>query len=129
MGRSIVFALNGLYHNGQINDIFCLNGLYYSGSGVTTMGSDRANPGAPNHNEPNGGPQARAVEQKHWPGQGCIKYFIFWDHKANKNIFCMQTLGILCLNLITKQNSVHSMHHFIRFETKIDVFYPASSGF
>ena len=61
--------------------------------------------------------------------QGCIKYFIFWDHKANKNIFCMQTLGILCLNLITKQNSVHSMHHFIRFETKIDVFYPARSGF
>ena len=38
--------------------------------------------------------------------QGCIKYFIFWGHNANKNIFCMQTLGILCLNLITKQNSV-----------------------
>ena len=37
-------------------------------SGVTTMGSDRANPGAPNHNGPNGGPQAQAVEQKHWPG-------------------------------------------------------------
>jgi hypothetical protein len=33
MGRSIVSALNGLYHNGQINDndIFCLNGLYYNG--------------------------------------------------------------------------------------------------
>jgi hypothetical protein len=37
-------------------------------SGVTTMGSDRANPGAPNQNGPNGGPQAQAVEQKHWPG-------------------------------------------------------------
>ena len=37
-------------------------------SGVTTMGSDRANPGAPNPNGPNGGPQAQAVEQKHWPG-------------------------------------------------------------
>jgi hypothetical protein len=35
-------------------------------SGVTTMGSDRANPGAPNPNGPNGGPQA--VEQKLWPG-------------------------------------------------------------
>ena len=51
--------------------------------------------------------------------QGCIKYFIFWDYKANENIFCTQTLGILCLNLITKQNSVYSTHHFIRFETKI----------
>jgi hypothetical protein len=30
-------------------------------SGVTTMGSDRANPGAPNQNGPNGGPQAQAV--------------------------------------------------------------------
>jgi hypothetical protein len=50
-------------------------------------------------------------------GQGCIKYFIFWDHNANKNIFCMQTLGILCLNLITKQSSVYSTHHCIRFET------------
>jgi hypothetical protein len=36
MGRSIVFALNGLYHNGQINDIFASMGsitmgieLYY----------------------------------------------------------------------------------------------------
>jgi hypothetical protein len=37
-------------------------------SGVTTMGSDRANPGAPNQNGPNGSPQAQAVEQKHWPG-------------------------------------------------------------
>ena len=36
-------------------------------SGVTTMGSDRANPGAPNPNVPNGGPEAQAVEQKHWP--------------------------------------------------------------
>ena len=27
-------------------------------SGVTTMGSDRENPGAPNLNGPNGGPQA-----------------------------------------------------------------------
>ena len=26
-------------------------------SGVTTMGSDRENPGAPNLNGPNGGPQ------------------------------------------------------------------------
>ena len=39
-----------------------------SSSGVTTMGSDRANPGTPNHNGPNGGPHAQAVEQKHWPG-------------------------------------------------------------
>jgi hypothetical protein len=49
MGRSIVFASMGLYHNGQIysfclecmgsttmvngqiKDIFCLNGLYYIG--------------------------------------------------------------------------------------------------
>ena len=31
-------------------------------SGVTTMGSDRANPGAPNPNGPNGGPQAQAVK-------------------------------------------------------------------
>jgi hypothetical protein len=57
--------------------------------------------------------------------QCCIKCFIFWDHKANKNIFCKQTLGILCfyLNLIiTKQDSVYSMHHFIRYEIKIDVF-------
>jgi hypothetical protein len=37
--------------------------------------------------------------------QGCIKYFIL--NNADKNIFCMQTLGILCLNLITKQNSVY----------------------
>ena len=37
-------------------------------SGVTTMGSDRENPGAPNHNGPNGGPHAQAVEQNHWPG-------------------------------------------------------------
>ena len=38
------------------------------GSGVTTMGSDRDNPGAPNLNGPNGAPQAQAIEQKHWPG-------------------------------------------------------------
>ena len=44
MGRYIVVALNGLYHNGQINDIFCLNGpLYYNGYRMllfcpTTMG-------------------------------------------------------------------------------------------
>jgi hypothetical protein len=30
----------------------------HMGSGVTTMGSDRENPGAPNPNGPNGGPQA-----------------------------------------------------------------------
>ena len=39
-----------------------------SPSGVITMGSDRVNPGASNQNGPNGGPQAQAVEQKHWPG-------------------------------------------------------------
>jgi hypothetical protein len=36
-------------------------------SGVTTTGSDRENPGAPNPN----GPRAKtlaSVEQKHWPG-------------------------------------------------------------
>jgi hypothetical protein len=38
------------------------------------MGSDRAKPGAPNHNELNGGPQAQAVEQKHWPGRPLIYY-------------------------------------------------------
>jgi hypothetical protein len=37
-------------------------------SGVTTMGSDRENLGAPNPNGPNGGPQVRNIEQKHWPG-------------------------------------------------------------
>jgi hypothetical protein len=31
--------------------------LQYRSSGVTTMGSDRENPGAPNLNGPNGGPQ------------------------------------------------------------------------
>jgi hypothetical protein len=36
-------------------------------SGVTTMGSDRENPGAPNPNGLNGGPQAQAIQQKHWP--------------------------------------------------------------
>jgi hypothetical protein len=43
-------------------------------SGVTTMGSDRANPGALNPNEPIGGPQTQAVEQKHWPGRPLICY-------------------------------------------------------
>jgi hypothetical protein len=43
-------------------------------SGVTNMGSDRAEPGAPNPNGPNGGPQAQAVEQKHWPGRPLIYY-------------------------------------------------------
>jgi hypothetical protein len=37
-------------------------------SGVTTMGSDRENPGANNPNGLNGGPQAQAIQQKHWPG-------------------------------------------------------------
>ena len=46
---------------------------------------------------------------------GCIKYFIFWDQKANENIFFTQTLGILCfyLNLIiTKQDSVYLIDIF-----------------
>jgi hypothetical protein len=64
-------------------------------------------------------------KQKLFSHQGCIQYFIFWDHKANENIFFTQTLGILrfYLNLIiTKQDSVYSTHHFIRFEIKIGVF-------
>jgi hypothetical protein len=43
-------------------------------SGVTAMGSDRANPGAPNPNGPNRGPRAQGVEQKHWPGRPLICY-------------------------------------------------------
>jgi hypothetical protein len=35
--------------------------------GVTTMGSDRENPGAPN---PNGGPQAQAIA-RFWPSEFC----------------------------------------------------------
>jgi hypothetical protein len=42
------------------------------------MGSDRANPGAPNLNGPNGGPQAQAVEQKQWPGYVTMS---FSDHQ------------------------------------------------
>jgi hypothetical protein len=40
------------------------------------------------------------IDKENRPGgsdveaQGCIKYFIFWDHKANENIFCTQTPGI-----------------------------------
>jgi hypothetical protein len=48
------------------SEVLCLSNA--SDSGVTTMGSDRANAGAPNPNGPNGGPKAQAVEQKHWPG-------------------------------------------------------------
>jgi hypothetical protein len=48
-------------------------------SGVTTMGSDRADPGAPNPNRPNGGPKAQAIEQKHRPGRPLMCYnVVFW---------------------------------------------------
>jgi hypothetical protein len=48
-------------------------------SGVTTMGSDRATPGAPNPNRPNGGHKAQAIEQKHRPGRPLICYnVVFW---------------------------------------------------
>ena len=43
---------------------------------VTTMGSDRANPGALNPNRPNGGPKAQAIEQKHQAGRPLICYNI-----------------------------------------------------
>ena len=42
-------------------------------SGVTTMGSDRADPGVPNPIGPNGGPQAQAVEQKQIAREACEK--------------------------------------------------------
>jgi hypothetical protein len=53
-------------------------------SGVTTMGSDRANPGAPNPNGPNGGPQTQAVEQKHWPGPLICHNVVFWPSEFCK---------------------------------------------
>ena len=49
--------------------ISCWSQLFCELSGVTTMGSDRANPGAPNPNRPNGGPKAQAIEQKHRPAR------------------------------------------------------------
>ena len=36
-------------------------------------------PGGPNPNELNGGPQAQAVEQKHWPGRPLD--MLFSDHQ------------------------------------------------
>ena len=42
---------------------------FRSTSGVTTMGSDWENPGAPNPNGTSGGPQAEAVQKKNI-GQG-----------------------------------------------------------
>jgi hypothetical protein len=55
------------------------------GSGATTMGSDRANPGAPNPNGPNGGPQAQAIEEKHWPWGPLIGYnVVFWPSEFCK---------------------------------------------
>jgi hypothetical protein len=49
--------------------------LYKAVSGKTTVGSDRANPGAPNPNGPNAPPpQAQAVEQKHRPGRPLVSY-------------------------------------------------------
>jgi hypothetical protein len=39
--------------------LYCAGNLSKEASGVTTMGSDRANLGAPNPNEPNGGPRLR----------------------------------------------------------------------
>jgi hypothetical protein len=50
--------LNVKAHNGKCS---CYSGVYLYGLG-------RANPGAPNPNGPNGGPQGQVVEQKHWPG-------------------------------------------------------------
>jgi hypothetical protein len=55
-------------------------------AGITTMGSDRANPGAPNHNELNGAPQAQTVEQKLWPGRPLICY---------NHLCCFLTIRIL----------------------------------
>jgi hypothetical protein len=43
------------------------------------MGSDRANPGAPNLNGQNGPPQAQGVEQKHWPGRPLICYNVVFS--------------------------------------------------
>jgi hypothetical protein len=55
------------------------------------MGSDRANPGAPKHNGPNGGLQAQAVEQKHWPVPLICHNVVFWPSEFCK-IF-PQSLG------------------------------------
>jgi hypothetical protein len=72
--RDIIYSFN-LVATWIYIDRFCMffcslteNLRLHPGSGVTTMGSDRANPGAPNHIGPNVAPQAQAVEQKHWPG-------------------------------------------------------------
>jgi hypothetical protein len=63
----------------RFNFIHNVNGQIVLVSGVTTMGSDRANPGAPNPNRPNGGPKAQAIEQKHQPGRPLICYnVVFW---------------------------------------------------
>jgi hypothetical protein len=61
-----------------------LSTQYSYSSGVTTMGSDRANPGAPNLNGPNGGPQAQAVEQKQWPGPRICLNVVFWPSEFCK---------------------------------------------
>ena len=68
--RDIIYSFN-LVATWIYIDRFCMffcslteNLRLHPGSGVTTMGSDRTNPGAPNHNGPNVGPQAQAVEQK-----------------------------------------------------------------
>jgi hypothetical protein len=42
-------------------------------------------PGGPNPNELNGGPQAQAVEKKHWPGRPLICYnVVFWPSEFCK---------------------------------------------
>ena len=64
----------GVQHKNIYVTIVKLDHAFIAFSGVITMGSDRANRGAPNPNGPNGGPQAKAVEQKHWPGRPLIYY-------------------------------------------------------
>jgi hypothetical protein len=78
------------------------------GSGVTTMGSDRSNPGAPNHNGPNGGPQAQAVEQKHWPRPLICHNVVFWPSEFCK--ISPQSLGNGISETLDSKNFRMSKH-------------------
>jgi hypothetical protein len=56
--------------------------IWDQASGVTAMCSDR---GPPTPMGQNGGPQAQAVEQKHWPGRSLIYYnVVFWPSELCK---------------------------------------------
>ena len=82
----IIIDLSGVRISFRIPIYIYIYIYIYIISGVTTMGSDRANLGAPNPNGPNGGHRPQAVEQNIGQGLWYVTMSFSDHHNSVKSL-------------------------------------------